>query len=208
MTAKRATSASASVVAARRTRCHAGALAMLVFLGACGGVAPLSAQDEPRLLDKNRGAFPAAPRSGTGALAGPVRDALADIAPALRQQRFPTDAVRTIGSSGDPRLLWYLYDLLRLTSSDSLPVVVQAFETLSGSSLASEPLTTMGDRILAWDPQATPLVKSLRYRIVCSPMVPKVYTYQTPQFGIGCPKSEQPHSGRSSVWSASGLRMH
>jgi hypothetical protein len=162
MTAKRATSASASVVAARRTRCHAGALAMLVFLGACGGVAPLSAQDEPRLLDKNRGAFPAAPRSGTGALAGPVRDALTDIAPALRQQRFPTDAVRTIGSSGDPRLLWYLYDLLRLTSSDSLPVVVQAFETLSGSSLASEPLTTMGDRILAWDLPAPPDYRRLK----------------------------------------------
>ena len=150
MTAKRATSASASVVA------------MLVFLGGCDGAAPLSAQDEPRLLDKNRDAFPDRPTPGTGALAGPVRDALADIAPALRQQRFPTDAVHTIGSSEDPRLLWYLYDLLRLTSSDSLPVVVQAFETLSGSSLASEPVTTMGDRILAWDLPAPPDYRRLK----------------------------------------------
>ena len=135
---------------------------MLVFLSACDGTAPLSAQDEPRLLDKNRDAFPDRPTPGTGALAGPVRDALADIAPALRQQRFPTDAVHTIGSSEDPRLLWYLYDLLRLTSSDSLPVVVQAFETLSGSSLASEPVTTMGDRILAWDLPAPPDYRRLK----------------------------------------------
>lgn len=162
MTVQRATPASAFATAARRSRCRAGVLAILLFLGACDGATRLAAQDDPRLFDKNRDAFPATPTPPTGALAGPIRDALADIAPALAQQRFPGDAVRAVGASGDGRLLWYLYDLLRLTSSDSLPILVQAFETLSGSSMANEPLTTMGDRLLAWDLPAPPDYRRLK----------------------------------------------
>ena len=126
-------------------------LATVVLLAACGGAAavPLPAQGE--LLDKNRQALPAAPAAGTGALGPSVRDALASIVPSLQRQRFPTDAVRTIGMSGDGRLLWYVYDLVRFATRDSLPTVVDAFEELSGAALPRAPVTAMGDRVLAWN---------------------------------------------------------
>ena len=83
-------------------------LVTVALLGVCGGVPhPLPAQSE--LLDKNQKAFPVAPAAGTGALARPVRDALASVVPSLQQRRFPSEAVRTIGMSGDGRLLWYLH---------------------------------------------------------------------------------------------------
>ena len=142
-------------------RRYGSALATVVLLAVCGGRAdPLPAQSE--ILDKNRQAFPAAPAAGAGALVPPVRDALASVVPSLRQQRFPTDAVRTIGMSGDGRLLWYLYDLLRFTTRDSLPIVVDAFEELSGAELPGEPVIAMGDRVLAWDLPAPPDYRLLK----------------------------------------------
>jgi len=103
-----------------------------------------------------------APAAGTGALAPPVRDALASVVPSLREQRFPVDAVRTIGTSRDGRLLWYLYDLVRLATRASLPTVVEAFEELSGADLAGQPTTAMGDRVLAWDLPAPPDYRVLK----------------------------------------------
>ncbi|MEE8519403.1 MAG: hypothetical protein V3S98_09795, partial [Dehalococcoidia bacterium] len=136
-------------------------LATVVLLGVCGGAAdPLPAQSE--LLDKNRQALPAAPAAGTGALAAPVRDALASVVPSLQQRRFPTDAVRTIGMSGDGRLLWYLYDLVRFATRDSLPAVVDAFEELSGAELPGGPVIAMGDRVLAWNLPAPPDYRLLK----------------------------------------------
>ena len=136
-------------------------LATVVLLGVCGGgLEPAAAQRE--LLDKDRQAFPAAPAAGTGPLARPVRDALASVVPSLQQRRFPTDAVHTIGMSGDGRLLWYLHDLLRLATRDSLPIVVEAFEELSGAEFPGEPFTAMGDRVLAWDLPAPPDYRLLK----------------------------------------------
>ncbi len=142
-------------------RRHGAVLAAVVLLAVCGGPAdPLPAQSG--FLDKNRQAFPAAPAAGTGALAPSVRDALASVVPLLRQQRFPTDAVRTIGMSGDGRLLWYLNDLLRFVTRDSLPIVVDAFEELSGAELPGEAVTAAGDRVLAWDLPAPPDYRLLK----------------------------------------------
>ena len=63
--------------------------------------------------------------------------------PASLWRRFPTDAVSTIGMSGDGRLPWYLYDLLRFATRDSLPIVVDAFEKLSGAELTGGSVVTM-----------------------------------------------------------------
>ena len=136
-------------------------LVAVALLGVCGGV-PISLPAQSELLDKNREAFPAAPAAGTGALARPVRDALASVVPSLQQQRFPSEAVRIIGISGDGRLLWYLHDLLRFVTRTSQPVVVDAFEELSNAELPGELSGVMGDRVLAWDLPAPPDYRLLK----------------------------------------------
>ena len=100
----------------RRGRRYGTVLVTAALLSVCGGADFLPAQSA--LLDTNKEAFPAAPTAGTGALARPVRDALESVAASLQQRRFPSDAVRAIGMSGDGRLLWYLYDLLRFTTRE------------------------------------------------------------------------------------------
>jgi len=121
-------------------------LAMLV-LYVTGEVRALS---QGTLLDKNRQSFPVAPPASVGALEPSVREALASIVPALRQRRFPTEAVREIGRSGDGRLLWYLYDLHWFVTRTSRDTLVEAFEELSGADLPENAFTVMGDRVLAW----------------------------------------------------------
>ena len=53
------------------------------------------------LKDKEQQDFPAAPPVRSGPLPAAVTQALADVAPALRSNRFPTAAVRAIGQGGD-----------------------------------------------------------------------------------------------------------
>ena len=145
----------------RRGRSAATVLVTAVLLGVYGtSDDALSAQSQ--LLDKNRQAFPVAPAAGSGALPRPVRDALASVVPSLEQQRFPSDAIRTIGRSGDGRLLWYLYDLRRFVTRTSESRVVDAFEELSGAELPGEPFGAMGDRVLAWDLPAPPGYRVLK----------------------------------------------
>ena len=163
-----ANSQTAGMRAPPRARRRAGLLATLVVVAACTSADPIAAQnqgheqDRADPHDKNRQAFPAAPEPGTGPLSDSVREALASIPPALQEQRFPVDAVRTIGASGDARLLWYVYDLLRLAARDSVQIVIEAFETLSGASLAGEPFTAMGDRVLAWNLPPPPDYRRLK----------------------------------------------
>ncbi len=145
----------------RRRDGRAGAiLVAATFLVVCDGADSFQAQSE--LLDANERAFPVAPVARTGALAGPVRDALASVVPSLRERSFPSDAVRTIGESGDVRLLWYLYDLHRFAPSASVSTLVDAFEELSGTEVLGDSLASMGDRILAWDLPAPPDYRLLK----------------------------------------------
>ena len=137
-----------------------GAILVAALLVVCDGTDPFQAQSE--LLDANKQAFPAAPSASTGALSGPVPDALASVVPSLRQRSFPSDAVRVIGQSGDGRLLWYLYDLHRFAPSASVSTLVDAFEELSGSELPAGSVARMGDRILAWDLPAPPNYRLLK----------------------------------------------
>ena len=150
-------------------RCHqprrygrAGTIVIASALLVVCGDRTDSLQAQGQLLDANRQAFPVAPAAGTGPLADPVRDALASVVPSLEQRSFPSDAVRTIGSSGDGRLLWYLYDLHRFASSAAQSTMVDAFETLSGTELTGRSLVSMGDRILAWDLPAPPNYRQLK----------------------------------------------
>jgi hypothetical protein len=106
--------------------------------------------------DKLGQSFPAAPAVPTGALQAPVARALSALAPAVRDRRFPSAEVKTIAASGDARLGWVLYDLLRFAGRDTVDEVIKAFETLTGAPLPADPFTGMGDRLLAWDLPAPP----------------------------------------------------
>ena len=118
------------------------------------GAADAAAVSAPK--DKHGRSFPPLPSAGREALPAEVRQALAELAPALRESRFPSAAVKRIGASGDARLGWILYDLLRFAGRDTVGEIVSAFEKLTGAPLPSEPFTAMGDRLLAWNLPAPP----------------------------------------------------
>ena len=112
--------------------------------------------------DKQGQAFPPSPSVRQDALSPEVQQALAEVALALRERRFPSAAVKGIGASGDARLGWVLYDLLRFAGRDTVGEVVSAFEKLTSAPLPTEPFTAMGDRLLAWDLPAPPGYREMK----------------------------------------------
>jgi hypothetical protein len=136
----------------------AAPIAALALL--CGGVPGTAhATEQPTIgarKDKHGQLFPPAPAAAQGALSPTLTNALAEAGAALRERRFPSAAVKTIGASGDARMGWALYDLLRFAGAAGVDEVVSAFEQLSGSPLPAQPFTAMGDRLLAWDLPAPP----------------------------------------------------
>ena len=115
------------------------------------------------LKDKEQQDFPAAPPVRSGPLPAAVTQALADVAPALRSNRFPTAAVRAIGQGGDARMAWYLNDLMRLVNSRaSAEEVLSAFERLTRAPLPRDSFNAMGDRVLAWNLPAPPGYREMK----------------------------------------------
>ena len=139
----------------RRLRAYIAAIsAMLIFAGFDGSATPVAAQG--LLLDKNRQSFPPAPAFAPRPLAPEVREAVSRVAPALRELRFPSAAVKTIAASGDGRMAWYLHDLIPFVTRETVIELSAAFNTLTGAKLPPGSLTKMGDRVLAWNLPAPP----------------------------------------------------
>lgn len=145
----------------RRVRSDAAAIAVLLALIGCVVSATPVAAKEP-LLDKHRQRFPPAPAFASGPLAPDVRDAVSRVAPTLRERRFPSAAVRTIGASGDARMAWYLHDLIRFLTRESVLELVDAFQILTGAALPPGSFTAMGDRVLAWNLPAPPGYREMK----------------------------------------------
>ncbi len=140
-------------------------LVLLLSMWVLPGGAAAQARTTQKLLDKRGLAFPAAPAAPVApadALSPAVQQALAQAVDELRQTRFPGAAVKTLGASGDPRLAWVLYDLLRFADRSDLKELVAAFEALTGAPLPSDPHTAMGDRLLAWDLPAPPGYREIK----------------------------------------------
>lgn len=137
-----------------------------VFLLFCFALVqnPAAAQTEQPapLLDKNRQPFPPAPVVKDGPLSPEVQRALAQAAADWKDYRFPQAAVRALGASGDPRMAWYLFDVLRFAGRGSQLEVVRAFEQLTGAALPPNPHTAMGDRLLAWNLPAPPGYQAMK----------------------------------------------
>lgn len=158
----------------RLTRCLLGPLVLMAAALAmvCAAVPALASAAETQTIvvrtDKQGQAFPPAPPTPPGpalrpgALSPELQKALAGVAQVLRERRFPSAVVKSIGTSGDARLGWYLYDLLRFAGRDTVAEVVSAFEKLTGSPLPPEAYTAMGDRLLAWDLPAPPGYREMK----------------------------------------------
>ncbi len=101
--------------------------------------------------------FGPAPEVPTGDLAPDTRAAVeAALGDSLRAGEFGPEAfeaIRTLGASGDPRVAWWLTDLLRITRSPDLAAIVGgAYTELTGVGL--DPFAGWGDAVdhlLAWD---------------------------------------------------------
>jgi Protein of unknown function (DUF3179) len=122
----------------------------------------LYAQTQPVKLDKNQQALPAAPAAPTGPLPLAVQRALVQAKADLRENNFPAKAVKTIGAAGDARMAWYVYDLLRFARESQQPELVDAFEKLTGTRLAKDAYTAMGDYLLAWNLPAPPGYREMK----------------------------------------------
>ena len=101
--------------------------------------------------------FPAAPDVPTGPLEQTAVDNLETIWSGFETE-VDTTAVTGLGQSRDPRLAWILSDLLRFFSiGDVHEAAVSAFETLTGVSLADDPVSvrspwqSVTDHLIAWD---------------------------------------------------------
>lgn len=116
----------------------------------------------PKLLDKNQQALPAAPATRSGPLPATVQRALTLAKVDLLENNFPIRAIKTIGMSGDVRMAWYLFDLLRFARENQLPVIVDAFEKLTRVKLPSDVYTGMGDYLLAWNLPAPPGYREMK----------------------------------------------
>jgi hypothetical protein len=101
--------------------------------------------------------FPPAPPTDTG----PSDPVLAvDIQALIRglDVSFNFETLARIGDSGDPRAAWLLSDILRFVGRGEVEAaLVEAFEDLTGASLASDPVLersswqSMTDHLIAWD---------------------------------------------------------
>ena len=101
--------------------------------------------------------FPAAPEVPAGPVAQNAVDDLETIWSGFETE-VDTTAVARLGQSGDPRLAWLLSDLLRFFYvGDVHEAAVAAFETLTGVSLADDPVAarspwqSVTDHLIAWD---------------------------------------------------------
>jgi hypothetical protein len=146
----------------------------LLFATVCGASAAQVAPNTPApvsptsaarsgLKDKDLQAIPPAPIARTGALPASITKALPALRKTLADNQFPRAFVKLIGQSGDVRMAWYLFDLVRFVNSRSTAEdIVTAFETLTKQPLPGEPYVAIGDRMLAWDLPAPPGYREMK----------------------------------------------
>jgi len=89
-------------------------------------------------------------------------DAIATVRQFIPTGSLDVAAIGALGESGDLRHAWYLSDLLRFFRGDDGQRVVEAFEQLSGVSIADDPESgtspwlSITNHLIAWDTPAYP----------------------------------------------------
>ncbi len=125
--------------------------AAVLLLGAC-------VTDRPSEPPARQGyVFPPAPAVPDGPIDPDLGPYLRRLTPTLLTGTFDEQTLEPLASSEDPRLAWFLSDLLRFSDPDEQEVLVEAFERLTGVDLRADPAfaegpwTSMTDHLIAWD---------------------------------------------------------
>ncbi len=107
--------------------------------------------------------YPAAPPAPAAEDVNAEAAALIDSVNAgLGEQRFEFLAVADLGAAGDPRHAWYVTDLMRFFGDAEGDALRNAFEQLTGASLAEDPASADSpwrsavNHLIAWDTPAYP----------------------------------------------------
>lgn len=109
--------------------------------------------------------FPAAPDWPDGPIVEDAEAAVEELIVGLPEQRVDHDALRTIGRSSDPRLLWFVSDLLRFGTADDRRVMHEAFAEVTGVRIEVADWSGIKNHLIAWDIPAYPGYRADKARV-------------------------------------------
>ena len=138
-------------------------LSWLIAAGAfASGTAPAAAAPAEAPVGSAGQVFPPPPEYPSGELGAATRADLELIVTGLEARRFDTGAIARLSDSGDPRILWFVVDLMRFAGRRDMEVLLATFEDLTVTSVPRNDFNAMPDRLIAWDLPAPPGYRELK----------------------------------------------
>lgn len=125
-----------------------------MLLGACASTAP--PQEEPT---RDGYVFPPAPDVPDGPIDPDLETYLRSLVPTFLTGTFGESSIEELAAFQDPRLAWFVSDLLRFAqTADDQAVLVEAFGRLTGVDLRDDPAffeagpwNSVTNHLIAWD---------------------------------------------------------
>ena len=97
-----------------------------------------------------------------GDLNSATRTDIESIITSISERRLDTEALGRLKESGDPRILWFVADLLRFIGQRELETLNVIFEELTGATLPRGDYNAIPDHLMAWDVPAFPGYRRLK----------------------------------------------
>ena len=133
-------------------------LVPLLLAAACTHGSSGDADSDPPSGSVAEFSFPPAPAVPAGPVKPEVARALALLTPSLAAGSLDLDALETVAASEDPRLAWFVSDLLRFVGGGlEEGALVDAFQRLTGVDAAADPAfatspwKSVTDHLIVWD---------------------------------------------------------
>ena len=142
------------------------AFALLAVFTIAAAAVPAGAVPGGALVGAFGQLFPSSPAFPEGELLAPTRADMELVIAAIEARNFDTDAIARLGESGDPRVAWFLVDLMRFAGRREMEALWDAFEELTGGELTHGDYNAMPDRLIAWDLPAFPGYRELKGKLL------------------------------------------